>query len=109
MRDDHDGWPDAESLGDGAFEVVRQGRAVGGGAGHGEDDVAALDVGDHVSMAECFYDGAELGHRHLVPTYDVDAADQSDVRSHDPIIPGRGFTSALTVSGDLDQAGHELA
>jgi hypothetical protein len=31
------------------------------------------------------------------------------VRSHDPIIPGRGFTSALTVSGDLDQAGHELA
>ena len=47
----------------------------------GEDDVAALDVGGDLDVAQPLDDLAEVGHREPISATDVDAARERDERS----------------------------
>jgi acyl-coenzyme A thioesterase PaaI-like protein len=80
--DDHDGRPHGKPGGDLQLESVSELGRIG--LGRAEYQVAALDIGRHIAMAEPGRELAEVGHRHLVMTPDVDAPQQGQVSGHEP-------------------------
>jgi DNA-binding GntR family transcriptional regulator len=67
------------------FELPRE--CLGVGARRAEHDVAGLDVGGHVTMAERVHHLAQVGHQNLAATSYVNAAQQGNMSWHDPILP----------------------
>src|SRR5262249_16131014 len=57
-----------------------------------EDDVAAVDIGDHVSQSEILKTGFQLLHAHHHVSAHVDSAEQCDI--------GREFRCLFHVSND---------
>ena len=84
--EEHDGGVDSKLVRDRDLEGVCECGEVRVGLGGREHDVAALDVARYISMTERRHHLAQLRHRDLVPTQDVDASEQGDVGPHGLII-----------------------